>query len=249
MAKKSAWKVWLKRNLLTKAVDNDYIAEVSTVGQTLRNEDLAARMVAARSELRLETIMSILSTRDELVREAIAQGAAVQDGCVRIAPRVSGAWVGVSHTFDPQVHKLGVDVSPSAELRAVFETIGVEVLGEKDSGAYIGLVTDLASGKTDGAVTPDEDLMVAGDKIKIAPEGETGLGVFLVDEQGEDHPVTHKLSENMPKKLLFRVPLLDSGTYTLKVVTRYSNSSTFLKEPRVIRYEFPLHIDSPAAHP
>ena len=35
------WKIWLRLNLLTKDVDNDYVAEVSTVGNTVRNEDIA----------------------------------------------------------------------------------------------------------------------------------------------------------------------------------------------------------------
>jgi hypothetical protein len=34
MAKNYLWKVWLKLNLLTKEVENDYIAEVSTTGRT-----------------------------------------------------------------------------------------------------------------------------------------------------------------------------------------------------------------------
>ena len=45
MANTKFWKVWLKPNLLTKDVDNDYIAEVSTSKQTLRNEDIARRIV------------------------------------------------------------------------------------------------------------------------------------------------------------------------------------------------------------
>lgn len=45
MANTKFWKVWLKPNLLTKDVDNDYIAEVSTSKQTLRNEDIAERIV------------------------------------------------------------------------------------------------------------------------------------------------------------------------------------------------------------
>ena len=240
MAKKSTWKVWLKRNLLTKDVENDFTAEVSTIGETLRNDGIAARIVAGRSELRLETIVSILAVRDEIVRDAVAQGTAVQDGCVRIAPRVSGSWIGVSHAFDPQAHKLGVDVSPSAELRAALETVGVEVLGEKDSGAFIGMVTDIITGKTDGTISPDEDVIVTGDKLKIQPEDEAGLGVFFVDANGAETHVTRKLTENLPKKLVFRVPPLPSGTYTLKVLTRFSSAGHLLNEPRVITYEFPL---------
>ena len=246
MAKKSTWKVWLKRNLLTKDVENDFTAEVSTIGETLRNDDIAARIVAGRSELRLETIQSILTGRDEIVRDAIAQGTAVQDGCVRIAPRVSGNWIGVSHAFDPRTHKLGIDVSPSAELRAVLETVGVEVLGEKDSGAFIGLVTDITTGKSDGTITPDEDIIVSGDKLKILPEDDAELGVFFVDANGAETRVARKLTENLPKKLVFRVPLLPAGSYSLKVVTRFSNAQHLLNEPRTIIYEFPLVIPQPA---
>jgi hypothetical protein len=246
MAKKTMWKVWLRRNLLTKDVDNDFVAEVSTTGDTLKNEELAALIVAARSELRLETILSILTMRDEIVRDTLAQGTAVQDGCARMAPRVSGNWIGASHIFNPAVHKIGLDMTPSAEMRAVLETVGVEVLGEKDSGAYIGLVTDVTTGKTDGSITPDEDVIVTGDKIKIAPEGEAGLGVFFVNESGAETQVTHKLTENNPKKLIFRTPALADGVWRLKIATRFSKSSTLLQEPRTITYEFPLTVGQQA---
>ncbi|MDR2536872.1 MAG: DUF4469 domain-containing protein [Treponema sp.] len=246
MAKKSSWKVWLKRNHLTRDVENDFIAEVSTIGETLRNDDIAARIVAGRSELRLETIMSILTARDEIVRDAIVKGTAVQDGCVRIAPRINGNWIGVSHAFDPQAHKIGIDVAPSTELRAALETVGVEVLGEKDSGAFIGLVTDVTTGKTDGAITPDEDIIVIGDKLKIQPEGEADVGVFFVDANGLETRVTRKLTENLPKKLVFRIPLLPAGSYSLKVVTRFSKSNVLLQEPRTITYEFPLTVQTPS---
>ncbi|MDR3114144.1 MAG: DUF4469 domain-containing protein, partial [Treponema sp.] len=206
MAKETFWKVWLTPNRITKDVKNDFIAEVSTAGATLRNQDIAARIVAERSELRLETILNILTARDEIIRKALIQGTAVQDGCMRIAPRVSGSWLGPSRIFDPQVHKLGFDASPTVELRAALETVGLEILGEKETSGFITLVTDTATGKTDGTITPDEDLLVTGDKLKIAPEEESGLGVFFVDSQGAEHPLTHKITENLPKKLIFRVP-------------------------------------------
>jgi hypothetical protein len=253
MAKKTFWKVWLRPNLLTKDVENDLTAEVSTAGNTLRNSDIAARIVAGRSEFRLETIAGILQTRDEIVRDALAQGSAVQDGCVRMAPRVGGVWIGVNHAFNPSEHKLTLDVSPSPEMRAVLETVGVEVLGEKDSGAFIGLVTDVTTGKTDGTITPDEDIIVTGDKIKVAPGDDTGfeagLGVFFVDETGAETHVTRKLTENNPKKLVFRVPPLAEGAYTLKVVTRYTHGAQLLNDPRSLVYEFPLTVKSPQPAP
>ncbi|MDR1220774.1 MAG: DUF4469 domain-containing protein [Treponema sp.] len=242
MAKETYWKVWLTPNRLTKDIENDFVAEVSTAGSTIHNKDIAARVVAERSELRLETIMSILTARDEIVRKSLLQGTAVQDGCVRMSPRVSGAWLGASRAFDPKVHKLGVDASLTADMRAALETVGVEVLGEKEGAGYIALVTDIATGRTDGAITPDEDILITGDKIKIAPEDESGLGVFFVDESGVEHPVTHKITENLPKKLIVRVPALAAGSYTLKIITRFSSAKTLVQDPRAITYALPLAV-------
>jgi hypothetical protein len=81
--------------------------------------------------------------------------------------------------------------------------------------------------------------------MKIAPEDDADMGVFFVDESGDEYPVTHKLSENTRKKLLFRVPTLAAGVYTLKIVTRFSNSGTLLNDPRIITYEFPLVVPHP----
>jgi hypothetical protein len=242
MAKETYWKVWLTPNRLTPDVENDYVAEVSTAGTTLRNKDIATRIVAERSELRPETILSILTARDEIVRKSLLQGTAVQDGCVRMAPRVSGSWLGLAHAFDPQTHKIGIDTSPTTEMRAALETVGVEVLGEKEGTGYVALVTDISTGKTDGTVTPDEDILIAGDKIKIAPDDDDTLGVFFVDVQGTEHPLTHKITENLPKKLIVRVPALAAGSYTLKIVTRFSNSTTLVQEPRALSYALPVTV-------
>jgi hypothetical protein len=130
-------------------------------------------------------------------------------------------------------------------MRSTLETVGVEVLGEKDSGAFIGLVTDIISGRTDGIITPEEDIILSGDKLKIMPEDEAGLGVFFKDSSGREIRVSRKLTENTPKKLVFRVPALNPGEYTLKVRTRFSNAQHLLKEPRTIRYEFPLRVPQP----
>ena len=66
MATTKYWKVWLTPNLLTKDVDNDYIAEVSTSKHTLRNEDIAQRIVAEGSEIKYDTLLSIINQRNAL---------------------------------------------------------------------------------------------------------------------------------------------------------------------------------------
>ena len=65
------WKVWLRLNLLTKDVDNDYTAEVSTMKNTLRNEDIAQRIVDEGSEYKYDTLLSIINQHDRVIREAV----------------------------------------------------------------------------------------------------------------------------------------------------------------------------------
>jgi hypothetical protein len=185
MAKASFfWKVWLRLNLLTKEVENDYIAEVSTTRNTKRNSDIAQTIIDEGSEIKYDTLLNVLNQRDRMVRRMVQQGNSVLDGCVQITPRVSGSWVGANAKYDTSVHKITVDTVPSSEMREALKEVGIEVLGVKDSGAYIGLVTDTSTGTTDGIVTAGDDIRIEGDKLKIAPEGEAGLGVFFVHRDG-----------------------------------------------------------------
>ena len=48
------WKLWLRLNLLTRDIDNDYTAAVSPTGKTLRNADIARLLKDAGSELSYE---------------------------------------------------------------------------------------------------------------------------------------------------------------------------------------------------
>ncbi|GHT26064.1 hypothetical protein FACS189430_12560 [Bacteroidia bacterium] len=92
-------------------------------------------------------------------------------------------------------------------------------------------------------MTSNEDIIIEGDKIKIAPDGEDNLGIFFVEDNGTETPVTHRLLQNDPKKIIARIPPLEAGTYTLKVVTKFSQGSIYLKEPRSIIYSQPLTIE------
>ncbi|MDR1602281.1 MAG: DUF4469 domain-containing protein [Tannerella sp.] len=161
----------------------------------------------------------------------------------RISPRVLGAWIGSLFRFDPEKHRITVDQTPSAELHAALDEVGVEVLGVKDSGAIISLVTDVATGKIDGTITPDDDIIVEGEKIRIAPDGEAGLGIFFISETGPETPVTHRLTQNDPKKIIARgVPALASGHYTLVIRTRFAHGSTLLNASRTLTYNVTLTV-------
>jgi hypothetical protein len=239
---KDIWKIWLRLNFLTQDVENDYTGEVSTMGHTIRNEDIADRIVKGRSELRYETILAILNERDGIVLESVLEGSSVQDGVVHIAPSVAGLWTGADRTVDPARQRPSVSISPTAALRDGLSNVKLEILGLKDSGAYIGLVTDAATKAVDGHITPNGILVITGDKLRIAPADDPELGIFFVDEGGGKTPVT-QISQNDPKKLTVLVPPLSTGTYTLQVITRFTSGNTLLKVARTIVYDMPLVVE------
>jgi hypothetical protein len=237
------WKIWLKPNTLTKDVDNDYIAEVSTVGNTARNADVAQAIVDEGSEIQYDTLLNILNHSDRIKRTFLASGRSVQDGVSHIAPRVHGVWTGINTRYDPNTHTIRLDMNPAPEMRELFKDVKVEVLGLKDSGAYIGLVTDGATGKTDGTITPYDTVIIEGNKIRIAPDDEDGLGIFFIrNGTTQQYQVTGRLIQNDPKKIIARTPDLPSGQYTLNIITRYAANNKPLNEPRTITYNSVLTV-------
>jgi len=240
--KRFFWKIWLRPNLLTQEDDNDYMAEVSTVGNTKRNEDIARLIEEDGTEVRYDTIVDILRRRDRVEKRLIQEGNSVQSGNVRLAPRVAGAWKGASANFDPERNKITVDATITNDLRTGLEDVGTEILGVKNSGAYIGLVTDLYTMETNGTITPGEEIRIDGDKIKIAPDGYTTYGVFFVDDAGTEHYSGRAPLENNPKKIIVRVPALPAGEYTLRIITRFTAGANLLNDDRSIDYEKKLTV-------
>ena len=233
MATTKYWKVWLTPNLLTKDIDNDYIAEVSTSKQTLRNEDIAQRIVDEGSEIKYDTLLSIINQHDRIIREAVCDGYSVLTG-----------WIGKSANFDPSVNKLTLDMVLSKEMRDALSTVGVEVLGVKEGGgASIGLVTDTYTGEANGYISAGEDILIEGTKIKVAGDPDL-CGVYFIPRDAPEetiYKVERRLTQNDPSRIIARVPAtLEPGVYTLRIVTQFSNSAVLLKEPRTLEYEQPL---------
>ena len=234
MAKEHQWDVYLRPNVLTKDDENDCIADVLTRLQTRRNEDVANRIVAAGSELRKETILAVLNRRDEEVREIVLSGCSFMDGLVQVSPRVAGVWANAGSPFDPAAHKRTVDLVPTAAFRDALEGVGVRVLGTKASGAEITLITDTATGRTDGTLTAGDDIIIDGSRIKV-DEADEAQGVFVVDSSGAEHKVTRRLSMNKPSQLIARVPAdVPKGACTVIVRTRYTAGGIALKELRTV---------------
>ena len=152
-----------------------------------------------------------------------------------IMDRILGAFENSDAQIDPAIHKLTFDIVPTKKLRDALKNVKVINMGTKADVARIRLVTDTLTGLFDGSITASEDIMITGNNIKITGD-EAVVGVFFVAGDGTTTKVTRRLTQNDPSKVIARVPALANGSYTLRIVTQFSQSSTTLKEARTLEY-------------
>lgn len=238
------WFFDLAENLLTKDVTNDYTATVKTLlPKTVEN--LADDIVKETANNR-ETVISIITLYDKKIIDLVCQGNTVNTGSALYAPALPGSFVGTSGTVDPAKHKAYVNINPSAAFRKELERVQPVFSGNvlDSGGARIGLVTDSATGRTDGFMTPGNTIDITGTKIRSLNADGSGIGsIKFVNAETEAMAATiTSTSINEPKRIILVVPAnLAEGTYRLEVETYYSNTSTLLKSPRTLIYT-PLYI-------
>jgi len=240
---KFTWKVWLYLNKMTKDVDNDSYAEVSTAGTTKRNEDIAQDMKDEGSDLQYETLLDVLNRGDRHRLRGLLQGYSIQTGLVHIQPRVKGSWYSEHPAYHPAEHKITADATLTDTARAALQDVTVEVLDMKhDGGAYINQVTDSATGGIDSTVTAGANVIILGNKIKVDGSDPTvGVYFYLVEDDAVVRQFTaSQLTINDPKRIILTIPASwgAGGTLKLYIITQHVGSgSALLKEPRTITFD------------
>lgn len=235
--------VSLYDNPLTPEPD-DYTGKVQLNG-VYTNQTVAARIVQERTEYRLETIVNILNLADDVKRNALSAGYAVNDGVSQMYPSVSGRFVGAQAQFDSKVHSVNVTMTSSASLRLAMATTSVVVQGVATTGPVINKVTDVYTDSENSSITPGRNLKISGLRLKIAGDDPAVVGVWLVsalDSTQRTQVDSRDLVDNNPSLLTIIVPALAAGDYYLEVVTQYSGSSNLTKEPRTYRFEVALNV-------
>ena len=229
------WKVLLRAHRLNSASDGECIAEIKAPGTTKHNEDIAERIARERSEYRTETIMNILSVRDQIVMQFVREGFAFADGAIHLRPRVSGIWENKSAPFSKTAHTCTVNARPSSAFKNLLKQVRVKVLGEVPASAFIKNIVDTTTGLTDGTISIDGTLVIEGRTLKF-DEKDPAQGVFFRTVDGTEYKAAKRAAVNKPKQLIVRVPEnLPEGKTTLIVRTKLAKN-TELNSLRSIVY-------------
>ena len=229
------WYYDLREKTTTKDVLEDYVAVPRRL-VSVNPREIADRVVKRGSEYRTETVENIIRIYEEELMEAICQGNSYVSDMMRIQPSITGVF-GAKGTLDPIKNQAQVNITPSPQFSARVSKVELEYSGRRlvQGGAEISEVYDVATGKTDGTVTPGNNVKILGKKIKCINEDGTGIGkVSIINESGSAEEIP-SLAINDPSTLMFIFPTgLLAGNYTLEIETYFTTGTNRLKEPRTI---------------
>ncbi|MDR1073342.1 MAG: DUF4469 domain-containing protein [Treponema sp.] len=199
------------------SVENVCAAAVERGGVTMPYEDLVRAVKAYLHEAAYQ----------------LTDGFAIENGYIGIYPKIGGAFDNPQAHINPEENRIEFGFRALKPLRDLADHVKIHLRGLADVGGHIYEVEDTFSGSINHFITPDEDVIITGDKIEIAGE-DASCGVYWFNESGE-FKVTHKLVKNSPSEIIARIPAtLSVGTYQLKIRTQFSHKGVDLKNPREI---------------
>ena len=236
-------KAYLYDNALTKDNPNDYVARV------ISERSLNVQQVCNAAEQRGGSDISAASMEHAVnlflkeMAYQLCDGYSVNTGYFAALPNIRGVFDSPTEKFNPEKHAILFQFNQGEKLRKELPSIEVEILGTAESGNFISQVTDAKSGSVNDLLTPERNLRITGQKIKIVGESPDN-GIYFVNlSTGERVQVdASDIVTNNPSELLIVIPLLSSGKYKLEVVTQFSGAVP-LKEPRTANFDKELTVE------
>ena len=223
-------------NVLTTE-PGDYTAKAVITG-TYRNTDIAADIVAERTEYRKETIENILTLADQKKVEAIVNGKSLVDGVGQWLLNLSGSFEGEAPKFDPEKNKVGVTFTPGKTLLDALKDVTFN-LNIATTGPVINQVTDVRTQSVNGQITPGKNIIISGANILVKGD-DPSVGIFLTKDEADAQPVkVEYYTRSTNTEQIVEVPEgLTDGQYFLSITTRAGANYQVLKTPRT--YQFPI---------
>lgn len=225
----------LRENLLT-AEGGDYTGRLRITG-TVRNSNIAARIVNYRTEYRKETIENILNLADQEKVRALCQGRSVVDGVGQYLPLLKGNFIGEDAQFDPAKHSLSVTYTMGKALRDGLKEVKVQMNKATAGGPVINAVLDSSTRKLNEVISLPYPITIEGSSLKIMEE-KADNGVFFVSEDEQTTKQAPVVVTNSPSALVVVPPAdLADGMYYVEVRTHYAPNRP-VKDIRT--YRFPI---------
>jgi hypothetical protein len=228
-------------NLLTEDPDDFYAKVISE-----RTLDIDGICDSAVGRGNAPTTKEAMKSNVELFFKEMCyllkDGYSVNTGYFTVTPSIKGIFRSLKDKFDRMRHSLYFLFNQGELLRREAGEVEVEITGAGEAGILIAEAIDVKTGSVNDRITPNRNLRIKGNKLKLAGD-HPDVGVYFVNETtGAIIKVeADEIVSNKPSELMIIVPQLEAGLYNLKVVTQFTNSAP-LKEPRTAVFDKTLSV-------
>jgi len=231
-------KAQLYDNVLTEN-PNDFIARVNA------EKSLDVRAVAQSAVTRGGANISAADMEHAVnlwqkeMGYLLCDGFSVNTGWFMAAPKIRGTFDSPTEKFNSGKHAISIDIRQGIMLRKELEDVEVNITGVATVDAFIAQVKDIKTGSINDLITPNRNLRISGNKLKVAGTN-PNVGIFFIDSVKPEIRVRVKAEDivtNNPSELLIITPALGVGTWRLEVVTQFSTGNKLLKDPRTATFD------------
>jgi hypothetical protein len=187
-------------------------------------DDVVDSMTQQGCALSKAAVLGVLEMFVSTIERLVLEGVNVTTPLVNVHASVTGTFKGSSDHFDRRRHRIVPRVTPGRRLRRTVRLYAraQKVIGQGHPIPAPIAYYDLESGTQDGALTPGGLGRVIGLRLKFDPTDPL-QGIFFVSPDRSATRVAY-VAENRPRQLLFLVPPLPAGSYTLEVRARGEDS-------------------------
>jgi hypothetical protein len=233
-------KAQLYDNALTES-PNDYIAKVVSE-KSLSVEDIC-HFAEARdgSDISAPVMAHAVNLWQKEMACRLCDGFAVSTGYFNAQPNIKGVFNSPTETYNPDKHAVLFSFSQGALLRKELAAVEVDITGVANPTAIISQVIDVKTGSVNELLTPNRNLKILGNKLKILGWCEEN-GVYFLNQDTlmQTKVDASDIVTNNPSELIIIIPALEVGAYKVRVTTQYSSGNSnkqLLKEPRTAIFE------------
>ena len=226
-------KVNLYPNLLTED-PNDYSARVISE-RTLSISDIC-RTAVSRGGAQTSTSAQAMESNVALFLKEMAyqlcDGFSVNTGYFTANTQLRGVFNSSKETYNPEKHTILFQFNQGELLRKELGNVSVVIDKVGEAMLVIQEVYDSKSATVNDLLTPNRNLKIWGNKLKIVGE-DPDNGVYFINTADNTRTKVDPTDfvTNNPSELIVVVPVLKAGSYKVEVQTQFAGAA-LLKEPR-----------------
>lgn len=220
-----AIKYYLQNNPITPD-PNDQSARVIS-NQVHDLESIIKEMLKRGSTVTEADVMAVLKVFFEVVTDEVAEGNNVNLPLVNIKPSVNGVFTSATDSFDASRHITKASVTAGILLNEKMSNAKVEKTTQATATPVLIEFMDINSQNTNSILTSGGIGQIIGEELKFNPSN-AAEGIYFVATNGTATKVA-VVASRTEGKLMFSIPTLAAGRYTLEVRKGYGSTTIVVR--------------------